>query len=189
VDTTDRLLEAALHLFAERGYDAVGVQELVEAAGTTKPPLYHHFGSKEGLLAALVERHATGWLERLERAAAYHGDLPLTVLRVARAFLDQATRRPDYHRLHLALWFAPRGSTPHHVVAPWLLRQHGVLAALFRAAATDHGNLRGHDTAYAISFTGILNGYTSSLQEVGLPLDEAVAQEACRQFMHGIYAL
>ena len=55
--TASVLIERALELFAARGYDAVGVQEIVEAAGMTKPTLYHWFGSKQGLLrAALASR-------------------------------------------------------------------------------------------------------------------------------------
>lgn len=188
-ENPERILAAALRLFAARGYDAVGVQELAEAAGTTKPPLYHHFGSKQGVLEALVRGHMEGWLARLAGAAAYRGDLPLSVSEVARAFFGQATDDPAYHRLHLAMWYAPPESVPHQVIAPYLLRQHVQLEKLFREAARDHGNLRGHHTAYAISLAGILNGYISSLLAVGAALDEKAAREACRQFMHGIYAL
>ena len=189
VETPERILAAALRLFAARGYEAVGVQELAEAAGVTKPPLYHHFGSKEGVLEALVHGHAEAWLGALTRAAAYRGDLPFTVFEVARAFFGYASAHPDYHRLHLSMWYSAPESVPHRVIAPPLLRQHQALEKLFREAARDHGNLRGHHTAYAISFAGILNGYISSLLEVGVALDEAVAREAARQFMHGIYAL
>src|SRR5215211_7966667 len=56
------ILDRALGLFAARGYDAVGVQEIVEAAGVTKPTLYHYFGSKRGLLEALVAEHAGEFL-------------------------------------------------------------------------------------------------------------------------------
>jgi AcrR family transcriptional regulator len=189
MDTPERILAAALRLYAARGYEAVGVQELTEAAGVTKPSLYHHFGSKEGVLAALVAGYAEPWLDRLASAATYRGDLPLTVFEVAREFLGYAAGNPDYHRLHLAMWYSAADSVPHRVIAPPLLRQHQILERLFQDAARDHGNLCGHHAAYAISFAGILNGYISSLLEVGLPLDDAVAREASRQFMHGIYAL
>ena len=43
MDNRARLLDCAQDLFAARGYDAVGVQEIVEAAGVTKPTLYHYF--------------------------------------------------------------------------------------------------------------------------------------------------
>ena len=40
--------------FYEKGYDAIGVQEIADAAGVTKPTLYHYFGSKYGLLQAVI---------------------------------------------------------------------------------------------------------------------------------------
>ena len=42
-------------LFAERGYDATSVREIVEAAGVAKPTLYYYFRSKEGLAQALTD--------------------------------------------------------------------------------------------------------------------------------------
>jgi TetR/AcrR family transcriptional regulator len=57
MDNRSALLDAALHLFASRGYDAVGVQEIVDAVGVTKPTLYHYFGSKQGLLEELFKAY------------------------------------------------------------------------------------------------------------------------------------
>jgi AcrR family transcriptional regulator len=45
-----RLLEAAVTLFAEKGFDATSVQEIVERAQVTKGAMYHYFKSKDDLL-------------------------------------------------------------------------------------------------------------------------------------------
>ncbi|WP_031468694.1 TetR/AcrR family transcriptional regulator [Sciscionella sediminilitoris] len=45
-----RILRSAVRLFAERGFDATTVQEVVADAGVTKGALYHHFSSKDDLL-------------------------------------------------------------------------------------------------------------------------------------------
>ena len=58
--SNDRILQKALELFSEKGYDATSVREICEAAGITKPTLYHFYGSKEGVYRAIVE----GALER-----------------------------------------------------------------------------------------------------------------------------
>jgi AcrR family transcriptional regulator len=53
--TRDRLLQSAVHVFDRKGYFAASVREIAEMAGVTKPALYYHFGSKEGLLLAILE--------------------------------------------------------------------------------------------------------------------------------------
>lgn len=50
----DRLLNAALQLFAEKGYEATSVREIALAAEVTKPTLYYYFKSKEGLYLELA---------------------------------------------------------------------------------------------------------------------------------------
>ena len=176
-------------MFADRGYDAVSVQEIVEAAGITKPSLYHHFGSKQGVIEALAAENYCDWFARLEIAAAYHGDLPLTVYNTARTFFDFAHQRPVFHRFQHSMWYSAPDSVSRRTVAPYLHRQHRLLEELFQKAARDHGNLRGHHTTYAITFTGMLNGYITSLQSVGSVFTDALVHEASKQFMYGIFAL
>ena len=56
VSVRQRLMDSAVLLFTTRGYAATSVREIVEMAGVTKPALYYHFESKEGIyLAILVE--------------------------------------------------------------------------------------------------------------------------------------
>lgn len=57
-DTRERLLGAAALLFAEHGVDAVSVDTVAEAAGRTSGAVYDHFGSKQGMLLALLDEGA-----------------------------------------------------------------------------------------------------------------------------------
>jgi TetR/AcrR family transcriptional regulator len=59
-----RLLQAGIALFSEKGYAAASVREIVELAGVTKPALYYHFQSKEGIFLAIIE-NAAGYQEAL----------------------------------------------------------------------------------------------------------------------------
>lgn len=52
------ILDAAQRLFAERGWDAVTVADVLTEAGISKGGFYHHFSAKEDLLDGLVERLA-----------------------------------------------------------------------------------------------------------------------------------
>jgi TetR/AcrR family transcriptional regulator len=53
--TRNRLLRVAVNIFDRKGYEAASVREIAELAGVAKPALYYHFGSKEGLLVAILE--------------------------------------------------------------------------------------------------------------------------------------
>ena len=64
----ERLLRAAADLFCRRGIHAVGVDAIVEAAGTAKTTLYKLFGSKERLVEAVLEAEGRAW--RVRRRAA-----------------------------------------------------------------------------------------------------------------------
>ena len=55
-DRSRQLLEVAEAVFAERGIAAASMEEIADRAGVTKPILYDHFGSKDGLLAAVIDR-------------------------------------------------------------------------------------------------------------------------------------
>jgi AcrR family transcriptional regulator len=57
----DRLLDAATRLFCRFGINAVGVDTIVEAAGTAKTTLYNAFGSKDGLVEAVLDREGRAW--------------------------------------------------------------------------------------------------------------------------------
>ncbi|MCI5668355.1 MAG: TetR/AcrR family transcriptional regulator [Oscillospiraceae bacterium] len=54
--TKDRILDSALTLFSEKGYDGVGVDLIAENAGIKGPSLYKHFKGKEEILEALIEK-------------------------------------------------------------------------------------------------------------------------------------
>jgi len=68
VANRQRILEAAREVFARRGLDAE-VREIAERAGVGVGTLYRHFGSREGLLAALIRQAAEELLRRLQAVA------------------------------------------------------------------------------------------------------------------------
>ncbi|HYE48730.1 MAG TPA: TetR/AcrR family transcriptional regulator [Azospirillaceae bacterium] len=71
----DRIFEAARDLFYEKGIRAVGVDEVVEKAGVTKPSLYRAFGSKDELVAAcLTDNVKLFWSWWEEVCAPHAGD-------------------------------------------------------------------------------------------------------------------
>ena len=74
MDNRQLIMEKALELFCARGYDAVGVQEIAEQSGITKPTLYYYFGSKQGLMETILEENSRILEEMLEKVADYYDD-------------------------------------------------------------------------------------------------------------------
>lgn len=55
----EQLLDVAINLFAQKGYEATSAREVALAAGVTQGLVFHYFGSKEGLLTAVLSsRHS-----------------------------------------------------------------------------------------------------------------------------------
>lgn len=110
--SAERILSTALDLFAVKGYDATAVREICEAAGITKPTLYHFYGSKDGVLEALV----TSGFERFRRLVDSALETPGTfrdkVKVVARALFKSATDQPLYWRFMHSIVWAPPGTAP-----------------------------------------------------------------------------
>ncbi len=182
------LLERALALFAERGYDAVGVQEICEAAGVTKPTLYHYFGSKRGLLEMLIRERYEPFVAALAQAAEYAGDLPRTLERVVDAFFCFADEEPTLTRFVLALWLASPASEAVQAVAAAGEAQRKTLQELFELAAGDHGNMRGRQRTYALTLLGTVYTYLALGLNGELALDAQLVRRAVHQFSHGIYS-
>jgi AcrR family transcriptional regulator len=79
----DEVLEAALRLFWEKGYEGTSLYDLTEATRLTKSSLYKAFGSKEGLFWRVVERYQRDYLDFRHEALAEP-----TPRRIAERLLD-----------------------------------------------------------------------------------------------------
>ncbi|MEV0972068.1 TetR/AcrR family transcriptional regulator [Microtetraspora glauca] len=74
--TRATIVEAAMPLLYERGLDGVGVAELCARVGVSKETLYRHFGTKDGLIEAVLHKRSEQVTRWLAGAAAAAGDDP-----------------------------------------------------------------------------------------------------------------
>ncbi len=188
MDNRQNIMDQALRLFAAKGYEAVGVEQIARAARVTKPTLYHYFGSKAGLLDELLQVNFLALLEAVRPAADYQGDLPLTLYRLAGAYFDFAKQNPEFYRLQLSLWLGPHQSESSLAVRPWAHRQQTLLVDLFLAAARDHGNMKGRQQRYAVSYLGQVNTFIGLVLNGFLEPSDGMVFNLVHQFMHGIYS-
>lgn len=187
MDTRTTILNRATELFAARGYDAVGVQEIVEAAGVSKPTLYHHFGSKRGVLAAIANERLMPFVRAVTEAARYDGDLAGTLRRVAQTYFDFAHSEPVLFRLPLVMWLTAPENEGARAMAPVMDAQRKALEELFRRASADHGNMRGRHALYATLLLGAINGVLSAPPASFDLHDDELITRLIQQFQYGIY--
>src|SRR5512147_52152 len=107
-----RLLDAAIASFSTRGYAATSIREIVEAAGVTKPALYYHFQSKEGIYRAILDAVA----DTVEATLAASVSGPGTVRhRTEKLFLAMYAvferEKPAVRFLNSVFW-GPKQGTP-----------------------------------------------------------------------------
>ena len=108
------IARAAARLFAERGFDATSVREIAAAAGVTKPTLYYHFGSKQGLGEAIITRPMASLAGELTAQLADESNRrdPVRLLeRIFQLHLDFVVADPDRARFVYAICFGPAASS------------------------------------------------------------------------------
>jgi AcrR family transcriptional regulator len=101
--TRERILDIALELFSEQGYDKTSLRDIAERLGTTKAALYYHFERKEDILLELHLRlHELGYdllaqLDGLTSGRDYVEAWPMLMDR----FIDRVAENRDLVALHL----------------------------------------------------------------------------------------
>lgn len=83
----EQLVSVGRELFAEKGFEAVTVEEIAAEAKVSKPVVYEHFGGKEGLYAVVVDREMSDLLTRINDALT-PGDPKHLLQSVVLAWLD-----------------------------------------------------------------------------------------------------
>ncbi|MBO1266489.1 TetR/AcrR family transcriptional regulator [Arthrobacter cavernae] len=86
-------------LFAARGMDSTTIEEIAASAGVSKPVIYEHFGSKEGLYTQVVELEFQILLESINEALGAEAKPRVLVERAALALLGYIEDRTDGFRI------------------------------------------------------------------------------------------
>ncbi|KEQ05845.1 TetR/AcrR family transcriptional regulator [Pseudorhizobium pelagicum] len=95
-----RLIAAARKAFADQGYAAASMDELTAQAGLTRGALYHNFGDKRGLLAAVVNQIDAEMAARAQAVGARAGDGWQALLAEGAAYIEMALE-PEVQRIVL----------------------------------------------------------------------------------------
>lgn len=143
-DRRAEILDAALRLFAEKGYAEATNAEIARAAGVTAAALYYYFPNKEELFRAAVREHIGGFIPTL-RAITQHGRAdtgdPESFRSILRAALDFFTQEKTKRVLRIVLAEGPRRPEIRQI---WIDQITGIMELLapYLMSAMASGRIR-----------------------------------------------
>lgn len=190
-DTHGRILDAAVSLFAERGYGATSVREVCEAAGVTKPTLYYHFGSKEGLFRAIVDLHLGQLTRIIEEAVSTPGSLATRLRAYVAALTSHTQRHPEGMKVLESAHHGPDAAKAG-VNRDELLAVHQRnaehLSALLQEGVVS-GELRADLDCFhtVLSLIG-MTSFHCKAASLGFPLPDDHADRLVSHFLNGVAA-
>jgi AcrR family transcriptional regulator len=142
-EVRDKILTTATDLFYKQGIRAVGVDLVVEKAGVAKTSLYRHFGTKDDLVVAFLQRMDQEFWQTWDRVTAQHADDARAELHAQLAWIGERAGQPDYRgcpQLNIAAEF-PEVEHPARKLATAhkreLRRRLKVIAERLHCAAPD----------------------------------------------------
>ena len=128
--TRARLLDGALEVFAERGFNGASVEDICERAGFTRGAFYSNFGSKDELVLALFQATTDRLLEQIGALLPDLANQPGTLLDAVLGLLDEAAG--DQRQWHLI----STEFTLHALRNPEAARALNRQRAMFRSSLT-----------------------------------------------------
>ncbi|EXS26708.1 tetR-family transcriptional regulator [Acinetobacter sp. 742879] len=111
-ETRKKLIEVARRAFAEYGYADTSMDKLTAEAGLTRGALYHHFGDKRGLFAAVVDQIDSQMAEYAQQHLEQPDDLWEGLLLEGQAYIQNALN-PEFQRIVLRDGPAVLGDPAH----------------------------------------------------------------------------
>jgi AcrR family transcriptional regulator len=149
LDTSQALLDAAVFLFSQHGYDGTSVRSITTLAGANLGAITYHFGSKEALYEAVLSAVTSPIRELFTKAASCAGSPLSRIERMVRAFFDYLNTHPEFPNL-ISQQLA--GSRPLPVAARETL-QHNLrtLTGVIAEGQTDGSIRKGNPRDLALS--------------------------------------
>jgi AcrR family transcriptional regulator len=159
LSSRDRILHSGKHLFARNGYENTSTVAIAREAGTSESQLMKHFGSKQGLLAAIFDRGWANIIQRVKDSRA-PASSPERLLGVLDAMIHEVESDPELKEL-IALEARRVRKDSHDVLMSHGYRQFADLLQGILTEMRNQGQLR-HDANLDVVRVAIM-GMTEGL--------------------------
>lgn len=166
-NSRERLLEVAEALFAEQGYLATSVREIVQGAGVQPPALYYHFKNKETLLVELLQMRFDEYSADMTARLAVAKDAEDCFRIFSSRALELLHQKPNAVRFIFGVIYGPQHELPVKLVRKLQIRYVDILQ---RRLAELRPDVDADRLLFVIvSFQGMAHALTLQALWVGMP--------------------
>lgn len=186
-DIKDQILQAAATLFAKKGFLNTNIIEIGEACNASKSRMYHYFGSKNEILAAMLMEHAHGLIEKARAALRTDASDEQKLVDFIAAHLDFYLDHPDRQTvlLHDAAYLLPDDEKALKILERRLV---DLLADLLRGLGGKTLRGKAAAKAHAMLIYGMLNWTYTWYSAGGAIKPDQLAGYAARLCLYGLLA-
>jgi AcrR family transcriptional regulator len=183
-----RILSAAVDLFADHGYDATSVSQVITRAGVAKGGFYHHFASKDELLYAVYGQLINRQLEGMQRILAEKLS-PAETLRRLIMDLVETTADSAREALVFSRELSQLGNSRIMQMRSQRRKYHNALIKLVREAQ-ERGQFSPVASPEIVTFTifGVINEMPRWYRPAGRMRPEQIATEIADLVLAGLHA-
>lgn len=132
----ERILQAAIDGLTQLDPAALTLQRICKAAGVTAPTVYYHFGNKDGMITAAVERLVADWLAMMDASVSREGGLDITLAQAIGAW--EATITSPTRPITVFAWVTLLVAGSSQECRDALIRARERSLVLVTAALTPH---------------------------------------------------
>ena len=175
-ETEQRLLDCALTLFAEKGYAATSVREIIEAAGVTRPVLYYYCDSKEGIFVRILQTTLGVAYQGLGGVLTQYTSCEDRLRAVMRGSFAFCAHDPRIPRLMFQVHAGPSGSTAANLVSGLTALRFGIIVQIMRDGLDAGEILGGAAEDLALVFSSLMDHPIEVLGQ--MPSPEACLTQA-----------
>jgi AcrR family transcriptional regulator len=159
MENKEKLLNAALFLFDEKGYQGVGIQEICNTVGVSKPTMYHYFGSKLGLFESIFETNLSEDIKYLEREASYNGNFVNSIQKLTFALAECSSRNTVLYHLLFSYILSSKKSEDSEVAQKYLNKIYEITLNLFTKSKEQNGNMNNREKQFTYSYLAVVVDY------------------------------
>ena len=170
-----KILQVSIELFYEKGYDAVGVQEIADKCELTKPALYYHY----------IDPVVVKLREVVNSSSSFEDSLH----NFAYCYVSEGCENLHLYLMLMTMQYSPPMSEFNNAFIRHCTEINNIVKSIFINARGLLGNMNGRETQFATTFLGMIGFHMYEYHSEKEPkMDKSAVDMIIHQFLHGIYS-